>query len=56
MESDNQGVKKKHSFRLVGGAQTDSQGGEDMQQGGSWRTGVGEVVADGPGSPTFAYR
>ena len=31
-------------------------GGQDSQQGGSWRTGVGEAVAGGAGSPTFACR
>ena len=30
-------LKKKHSSRLVGGAETGSQGGKDSQQGGSWR-------------------
>ena len=28
-------LKKKHSFRLVGGAEIGSHGGEDMWQGGS---------------------
>ena len=31
-------LKKKHSFRLVGGVDTSSQGTEDAVQGGSWRT------------------
>ena len=38
-------LKKKHSSRPVGGEETSSQGREDIWQGGSWRTGVGEVVA-----------
>ena len=45
---------KKHSFRPVGGAETGSQGGEDSQQDGGWRTRVGEEEAGGPGGPTFA--
>ena len=32
-------LKKKHSSRLVGRGEMGSQGREDMQQGGSWRTG-----------------
>ena len=39
-------LKKKHSFRRVGGAETGSQGEEDLQQG----------RAGGPGSPTFVCR
>ena len=31
-------LKKKHSFRLVRGAETGSQDGQDAQQGGDWRT------------------
>ena len=31
-------LKKKHSFILVGGAETGSQGGEDPQQGSGWWT------------------
>ena len=31
-------LKKKHSSRLVGGAETGSQGGENSRQGSSWRT------------------
>ena len=31
-------LKKKHSSRLVGGAETASWGGEDPWQGGGWRT------------------
>ena len=49
-------LKKKHSSRLVGGVETGSQGGEDSQQGGSWRTGTGKVAAGGMGSPTFECR
>ena len=30
---------KKHSYRLLGGAETGGQGGEDAQQVGGWRTG-----------------
>ena len=40
-------LKKKHSSRLVGGAEMGSWGGEDMQQG----NGPG---GHGPGGPTFA--
>ena len=46
-------LKKKHSFRPVGGAEMGSQGGEDSGQGGSLRTGVGEAAAYGAGGPTF---
>ena len=31
-------LKKKHSFRLVGGREMGRQGGEDMLQGGSWQS------------------
>ena len=31
-------LKKKHSFRLVGGAEMGSQGGEDAQQSSSWQS------------------
>ena len=31
-------LKKKHSFRPVGGAEMGNQGREDVWQGGSWRT------------------
>ena len=34
-------LKKKHSLRLVGGAEMGSQGREDPWQGGGWRTEVG---------------
>ena len=37
-------LKKKHSFRLVGGAEMGSLGREDP---------AGEAVAGGPGGPTF---
>ena len=46
---------KKHSSRLVGGAEMGSEGEEDSQarqQGISWRTRVGEAVASREGSPT----
>ena len=46
-------LKKKHSSRPVGGAERgrDGQPGrEDSQQGSSWRTGAGEVVAGRQGS------
>ena len=46
-------LKKKQSCRLVGGAEMGSQDGVDSQQGGSWRTGVGEEAAGGAGSTTF---
>ena len=50
-------LKKKHSFRLVGRAETGSLDGEDMQQGSGWRTGAGkEAAAGGPVGPTFACR
>ena len=42
-------LKKKHSSRPVGGAETGSWGGEDSQQGNGWRTGAGEVAAGGLG-------
>ena len=34
-------LKKKHSSRLVGGAETGSWGGEDVGQGGGWGNGQG---------------
>ena len=34
----NKELKKKDSFRLVGGEETGRQGGEDAWQGGGWRT------------------
>ena len=49
-------LNKKHSSRLVGGAEMGSQGGEDSQQGSSWRTGVGAAAARGVGGPTFVCR
>ena len=49
-------LKKKHSSRLVGGAEMGSWGREDKRQGTGWRTCVGKVVAGGAGSPTFACR
>ena len=40
-------LKKKHSSKPVGGAETGSRSGEDLRQGGSWRTREGEAaVAD----------
>ena len=47
-------LKKKHSFRLVGGAEMGSQGGEDVQQGGGWKTGEGKASAGRPGGLTLA--
>ena len=44
-------IKKTHSSGRRG---RDGQlGGEDSQQGGGWRTRVGEVAAGGRDSPTF---
>ena len=41
-------VKKKHSFRLIGGAEIGNWDGEDAGQGGSWQTGwVMHQLADG---------
>ena len=41
-------LKKKHSFRQVGGAEMGSRSGEKAEQGGGWQV-------DGPtGSLTFA--
>ena len=41
-------LKKKHSFRQVGGAEMGSRSGENAEQGGGWQM-------DGPtGSLTFA--
>ena len=47
-------LKKKHSSRLVGGAEMGSQGGEEVWRGGGWRTRQGRLVvphshADKPG-------
>ena len=47
-------LKKKHSSRLVGGAEIGSQGGEDAQQGGSWWT--GEEEAGEANSPIFVCK
>ena len=65
-------LKEKHSFRLVGEAETGSWGGEDSRQSGGWQTqqggrlwkGAGQaaasrphkVVAGRPCGPTFAHR
>ena len=49
-------LKKKHSSKLVGGRETGSWGRENTQQGGGWRTRVGESVAGRAGSLTFACR
>ena len=38
MSNDNQGEKKKHSSRLVGGVEMGSRDREEAQQGGSWQT------------------
>ena len=46
--------KKKHSFRMVGGAEIASRGEEDSWQGSRKRTRADEVVDGGVGSPTFA--
>ena len=46
-------LKKKHSFRMVGGVEMGSWGGEDARQGGGWRTGAGKVAAGRVGGPTF---
>ena len=42
-------LNKKHSFRLVGGAEMGSQGGEDSLRGGRLWSGAGEAAADGVG-------
>ena len=47
-------LKKKHSFRQVGGAETGSRGREDPEQDRGWWTTTGKVAAGGPGGPTFA--
>ena len=49
-------LKKKHSFRQVGGAETSQAGGAEKTrwQGSSWWAGAGEVEAGGAGSPTLA--
>ena len=36
-------LKKQHSFRPVGGAETGSQSGEDSQQGSGWQTGQSHI-------------
>ena len=46
-------LKKKHSFRPVGGTEMGSRDGEDSRQGGSWRTGAGKAVAGRAGGSTF---
>ena len=54
-------LKKKHSFRPVGGVEMGSWGGEDLGKEGGWRTkssktaagGPGQVLADRAGSPTL---
>ena len=47
-------LKKKHSSRLVGGAEMGSWDGVDSGQSGGWKTGAGEAEADGVGGPTLA--
>ena len=46
-------LKKKHSSRLVGGAEMGSQGRKDSKQGCGWRTRVGKVTTGGPSGPTL---
>ena len=50
------GLKKKHSSRPIGGAETGSWGGEDSRHGGRQRTGVGREMAGGRGCCTFVCR
>ena len=49
-------LEKKHSSRVVEGAETGSWGREDSRQGGGWGTGAGGAVAGGAGGPTFVCR
>ena len=46
-------LKRKHSFRLVGGAEKGSWDGEDMWQGGNWSVWADEAAAGSLGRPTF---
>ena len=36
-------LKKKHSSKLIGGAEMDDRGGEDSQQGSSWQSGQSHI-------------
>ena len=46
-------LKKKHSFRPVGGVKTGSWGREDKKQGSSWRDRVvPHLCVDKPGGTT----
>ena len=47
---------RKHSSRLVGGAETGNWGGKDAKLGVRWRIWVGEVVAGRSGTSTFMCR
>ena len=40
-------IKQKHSPRPVGGAETGSQGGEDLQKSDGWKTGAGHSWQSG---------
>ena len=48
-------LKKKHSSRPVGGAETNSKAWRGLRQGGSGRTMAGKEAAGGPYSPTFVW-
>ena len=45
-------LKKKHSYRPVGGEETGSWGGEDEWQGSSWRSGWSHICLHKPGGTT----
>ena len=50
----NKELKKKHSFRLVGGTEMVSPGREDSHQGNGWRTRRARWWLADWGGPTFA--
>ena len=50
-KSDNQGGKEETFIKTSRRGRDGQPSGEDSQQGGGWRTGVGEVVASKPAAP-----
>ena len=58
-KSDTKEIKKKHSSRPVGGAETGSQGRQDLHCHGLAHCGMnraGSVTTSRPCGPTFAHR
>ena len=54
--SENQGVKEDTFIQTSRRGKEGQVGGEESQQGCSWRTGTSKVVAGEVGGPTFECR